>query len=79
MDASVQALWAASSGTPFAPAVAKDTQFMLGFSLLTAATLLAALFTLKRSLASLPLLALPSSAAFAFGVVYMFCAVGVYV
>ncbi|KAL1890831.1 checkpoint clamp complex protein Rad1 [Ceratocystis pirilliformis] len=65
MNASVQALWTASHGNPFAPALDKDSHFTVGFSLVLAATLLAGVFTLKRSIVNIPLLAIPSSAAFA--------------
>ncbi|KAK4164228.1 hypothetical protein QBC43DRAFT_211465 [Cladorrhinum sp. PSN259] len=78
MDSSLLELWQASSGTPFIPTIGKDNQFFVASILLTLALSLSGAFALSRSIATLPL-ALPASAALAFGVVYMFCAVGVYV
>ncbi|KAK3986719.1 hypothetical protein QBC44DRAFT_372895 [Cladorrhinum sp. PSN332] len=78
MDSSLLELWQASSGTPFIPTIGKDNQFLVASILLLLALSLSGAFALNRSLAALPL-AVPASAAIAFGVVYMFCAVGVYV
>ncbi|CAK3733477.1 dna repair [Lecanosticta acicola] len=75
----LHALWDASAKTPFQPAVSKDAQFTVGFSLLVAAFILSGLFGLNLSLKNLPLLGIPASLAFGFGAVYMICAVGVYV
>lgn len=44
---SLQALWEASAGQPFAPAVSKDQQFSIAFFLLLAAFLLSSLFGLS--------------------------------
>ncbi|KAF2169209.1 hypothetical protein M409DRAFT_20432 [Zasmidium cellare ATCC 36951] len=76
---SLQALWEASAGQPFEPAVSKDQQFSIAFFLLLAAFLLSSLFGLNLSLKNIPLYAVPASFAFGFGAVYMICAVGVYV
>jgi len=70
-------VWA--TGRPFLPALGKDTQFFVAFTLLLLGILLTGAFALNRSIVGLPVLGLPASLALAFGVVYMFCAVGVYV
>lgn len=44
---SLQALWEASAGQPFAPAVSKDQQFSIAFFLLLAAFLLSSFFGLS--------------------------------
>ncbi|KAH9826620.1 dna repair protein [Teratosphaeria destructans] len=73
-------LWHASASQPFQPAISKDAQFAVGFSLLLAALVLTGLFGLNNSsLKSLPIYAVPASLACGFGAVYMICAVGVYV
>ncbi|KAH8682443.1 hypothetical protein BX600DRAFT_44625 [Xylariales sp. PMI_506] len=78
MDSTLIQQWDAP-GTPFLPAIGKGTQFFVGFNLLLIGFALTGAFTLNRSLLNLPLLGLPASLALAFGTVYMFCAVGVYV
>ncbi|SPO02120.1 uncharacterized protein DNG_04793 [Cephalotrichum gorgonifer] len=79
MDSSLREIWTAAQGSPFTPAIGKDSQFYVGFGLLVLGILLAGLFTLNRSFASVATLGVPASFAVAVGVVYMFCAVGVYV
>ncbi|KAH6651155.1 hypothetical protein F5144DRAFT_558599 [Chaetomium tenue] len=79
MDSSLHEVWQAAAGSPFVPTVGKDNQFLVGFVLLLLGLGLGGAFTLNRSIVNLPVLAVPASAALAFGVVYMFCAVGVYV
>jgi len=79
MDSSLHEVWQAAAGSPFVPTVGKDSQFLVAIVLLVLALGLGGAFTLNRSVANLPLLAVPASLALAFGVVYMFCAVGVYV
>ncbi|KAH7065307.1 hypothetical protein B0J12DRAFT_30691 [Macrophomina phaseolina] len=72
-------IWEASAAQPYYPAVSKNAQFIVGFSLLLAAFILTGIFGLTRSIATLPVLGVPASLAFGFGSVYMICAVGVYV
>ncbi|KAH7086292.1 hypothetical protein FB567DRAFT_67116 [Paraphoma chrysanthemicola] len=88
-------VWEAASGSPYYPAVGKNTQFTVGFVLLFLSLILGAVFGLStrlfstrlnsrsrqtdRSFTNLPLLGVPASIAFGFGAVYMICAVGVYV
>ncbi|CAK7244893.1 MAG: hypothetical protein STHCBS139747_006456 [Sporothrix thermara] len=79
MDSSLHELWQTASGSPFVPTVGKDNQLFVGFSLLLLGFGLTGSFLLNRSLASVTYLGLPASLALAVGVVYMFCAVGVYV
>ncbi|KAJ9161435.1 hypothetical protein NKR19_g2221 [Coniochaeta hoffmannii] len=79
MDSSLHEVWQAASGSPFLPTVGKGSQFFVGFLLLLIGLALGGLFTLNRSLVNVPVLGIPASLAVAFGVVYMFCAVGVYV
>ncbi|KAL1878609.1 hypothetical protein VTK73DRAFT_7690 [Phialemonium thermophilum] len=79
MDSSLHEVWQAASGSPFLPTIGKHSQFLVGFSLVLIGIILTGLFTLNRSLINIPVLGLPASVALAFGVVYMFCAVGVYV
>lgn len=79
MDSSLHQVWQTASGSPFAPTIGKDNQFFVGFSLLVISIGLTGAFLLNRTLGSLPIYGVPASAAFAIGVVYMFCAVGVYV
>ncbi|KAI9835438.1 MAG: hypothetical protein M1819_002356 [Sarea resinae] len=76
---SLNDVWEAAAGNPFQPAVSKDSQVLVGFSLLLTALLLTGLFGLNRSFKSIPLLGLPASLALGFGAVYTICAVGVYV
>ncbi|KAL3958468.1 hypothetical protein ACCO45_006630 [Purpureocillium lilacinum] len=79
MDSSLQEVWQAAAGSPFLPTVGKGSQFLVGFVLLANGLVGTGVFALNRSLANLTILGIPSSLAIAFGVVYMFCAVGVYV
>ncbi|CAG7561281.1 hypothetical protein NW752_003511 [Fusarium irregulare] len=79
MDSSLHEVWQAAAGSPFFPTVNKDTQFTLAFALLFVGFFLAGVFALNRTFINVPLLGVPASLAIAFGVVYMFCGVGVYV
>ncbi|KAL7969318.1 hypothetical protein HDV63DRAFT_405161 [Trichoderma sp. SZMC 28014] len=79
MDSSLHQVWQAAAGSPFLPAVGKDSQFTIAFVLLTLSLAATGVFALNRSLVSVIALGVPASAAIAFGTVYMFCAVGVYV
>ncbi|KAI8933672.1 hypothetical protein NX059_009391 [Plenodomus lindquistii] len=72
-------VWEAAAASPFSPAIGKDSQFAVGFTLLAISLVLSTIFGLNRSLVNLPVLAAPASIAFGFGAVYMICAVGVYV
>ncbi|KAK0657605.1 hypothetical protein B0T16DRAFT_453045 [Cercophora newfieldiana] len=79
MDSALHEVWQAASGRPFVPTIGKDSHFLIGFSLLILGIGLSGAFVINRSLVNVPVLGLPASLALAFGVVYMFCAVGVYV
>jgi len=79
MDSSLHEVWQAAAGSPFLPAVGKGSQFLVGFVLLLLGVAITAFFALNRSLINVPLLGVPASLAIAYGTVYMFCAVGVYV
>ncbi|KAH7156499.1 hypothetical protein EDB81DRAFT_880816 [Dactylonectria macrodidyma] len=79
MDSSLHEVWQAAAGSPFNPSIGKDSQFLISFLLLALGIILTGAFALNRSLINVPLLGIPASTAIAFGVVYMFCAVGVYV
>ncbi|WPJ58961.1 hypothetical protein SMAC4_13120 [Sordaria macrospora] len=87
MDSPLLEVWHGASASPFLPTIGKGTQFPVAFLLLLIGFTLTGAFTLNRSIINLPLLGIPASLAFAyvpvvprlFGVVYMFCAVGVYV
>ncbi|KAM5384469.1 hypothetical protein ACJZ2D_001505 [Fusarium nematophilum] len=79
MDSSLHEVWQAAAGSPFFPTVNKGSQFWVAFFLLLLGLSLTGVFALNRSLVNVPVLGIPASLAIAFGVVYMFCAVGVYV
>lgn len=79
MDSSLHEVWQAAAGSPFLPTIGKGTQFLVGFVLLLLGVAITAFFALNRSLVNVPLLGVPASLAIAYGTVYMFCAVGVYV
>ncbi|KAI1740328.1 hypothetical protein F4680DRAFT_448084 [Xylaria scruposa] len=80
MDSSLHELWhTTASGSPFQPAVGKGSQFFVGFVLLLIGLALTGGFAFNRSLVNLPVYGVPAGLAVAFGTVYMFCAVGVYV
>ncbi|KAH9880728.1 hypothetical protein IAQ61_001022 [Plenodomus lingam] len=72
-------VWEAASASPFIPSIGKDSQFVVGFTLLAISLVLSTIFGLNRSFVNLPVLGVPASLAFGFGAVYMICAVGVYV
>ncbi|MCJ1426894.1 ssDNA endodeoxyribonuclease [Sticta canariensis] len=76
---SLNEVWVAAAGHPFHPVVAKERQFLVGFTLLLTGFVLTGLFSLNRSLKNILILGIPASLAFSFGAVYMICAVGVYV
>ncbi|KAL2270856.1 hypothetical protein VTJ83DRAFT_227 [Remersonia thermophila] len=79
MDSSLHEVWQAAAGSPFVPTIGKDNQFLVALTLLLLGFSLGGAFALNRSIVNLPALAVPASLALAFGVVYMFCGVGVYV
>ncbi|KAI0434964.1 hypothetical protein F5Y09DRAFT_156764 [Xylaria sp. FL1042] len=79
MDSSLHELWHTASGSPFQPTVGKGSQFFVGFVLLLLGLGLTGGFAFDRSLIGLPVYGVPAGLAIAFGTVYMFCAVGVYV
>ncbi|KAF2731595.1 hypothetical protein EJ04DRAFT_610257 [Polyplosphaeria fusca] len=72
-------VWEAASTSPYSPSVGKGAQFTIAFLLLFTSLFLAGVFSLNRSIITLPILGIPASLAFGFGAVYMICAVGVYV
>ncbi|KAI1378659.1 hypothetical protein F4677DRAFT_374101 [Hypoxylon crocopeplum] len=79
MDSSLHEIWQTAPGSPFLPTVGKGSQFLVGFLLLLFGLFVTGAFALNRSFANLPIYSVPASLAVAFGTVYMFCAVGVYV
>ncbi|KAG6068684.1 hypothetical protein E4U30_000531 [Claviceps sp. LM220 group G6] len=79
MDSSLHEVWRAAEGSPFLPAIGKNSQFLVAFFLVLLGVFITGVFALNRSLISLTTLGIPASLAFAFGTVYMFCAVGVYI
>jgi hypothetical protein len=79
MESSLHSAWESASGNPFTPTIGKDSQFFVGFTLLTIGLLLTGFFGLNRSIINLPLVGIPASLVIGFGAVYMICAVGVYV
>ncbi|KAK2029979.1 hypothetical protein LX32DRAFT_587582 [Colletotrichum zoysiae] len=79
MDSKLLEVWQAAASTPFNPAVGKDTQFFVAFLLLLIGVGFTGVFALNRSITNILVLGVPASAVIAFGTVYMFCAVGVYV
>ncbi|GAB0136988.1 hypothetical protein EsDP_00005271 [Epichloe bromicola] len=79
MDSSLHEVWQAAAGSPFLPTVGKNSQFLVAFLLMLLGIFITGLLALNRSLVNLTTLGIPASLAFAFGTVYMFCAVGVYV
>lgn len=76
---SLYEIWEAAASSPFTPAVSKDSQLTVGFTLLLIGVIFTGLFGLNRSLPSVALFGLPASLAFGFGAVYTICGVGVYV
>jgi uncharacterized membrane protein (DUF485 family) len=79
MDPSLHDVWVAAESSPFRPSIAKDSQFTIGFGLLLLGLAFSGVFALSPSALNVPVIGVPASLALAFGVVYMFCAVGVYV
>ena len=47
MDSSLHEVWTAAQGSPFVPAIGKDSQFYVGFGLLTLGLFIAGVFTLS--------------------------------
>jgi hypothetical protein len=54
MDSSLHQVWESASGSPFVPTIGKDSQFFVGFSLLTIGLLLTGLFGLSEFPEHLP-------------------------
>lgn len=79
MDSSLYQLWQESSSDLFQPALAKGNQTIAAALLLALGITSTGLFALNRSFINIVALGVPASLALAFGVVYLFCAVGVYV
>ncbi|PTB54979.1 hypothetical protein M431DRAFT_5581 [Trichoderma harzianum CBS 226.95] len=79
MDSSLYQVWQSAAGSPFLPVIAKESQFTVAFALLSLGLAFTGIFALNHSLVSVVALGVPASLAIAFGTVYMFCAVGVYV
>ncbi|KAG5989091.1 hypothetical protein E4U52_005923 [Claviceps spartinae] len=75
MDSSLHEVWRAAEGSPFLPAIGKNSQFLVAFFLVLLGVFITGVFALNRSLISLTTLGIPASLAFAFGTVYMFCAI----
>ncbi|ROV96350.1 hypothetical protein VPNG_09055 [Cytospora leucostoma] len=78
-DSTLVEVWQTAAGNPFLPTVGKGTQFLIAFVLLLLGLAAFAVFALNRSIINLSLIGVPASVAIAYGTVYMFCAVGVYV
>ncbi|KAI1609356.1 hypothetical protein EDD37DRAFT_653680 [Exophiala viscosa] len=76
---SLYEVWQAAASSPFQPTVGKDSQLILGLSLLLIGFVLTGLFGLNRSALSVPLFGIPASLAFGFGAVFAICGFGVYV
>ena len=76
---SLHEVWLAAADSPFQPTISKDSQLIVGLTLILIGFVLTGLFGLNKSFASLPLFGIPASLAFAFGAVYTICGVGVYV
>ncbi|PBP19333.1 Rad1-domain-containing protein [Diplocarpon rosae] len=74
MESSLHQVWESAAGNPFVPTIAKDSQFSVGFSLLSLGLLLTGYFGLNRSVLNIPLIGVPASLSIAFGAVYMICA-----
>jgi len=49
MDSSLHEVWQAASGSPFVPTIGKDSQFLVGFTLLVLGLLLTGTFTLSKA------------------------------
>ncbi|KAI9830014.1 MAG: hypothetical protein M1826_005187 [Phylliscum demangeonii] len=60
----LELVWEGASGNSFSPAIAKKSQFVVGFTLLLLAFVLTGFFSLNRSLVTLPLVGIPASLAF---------------
>ncbi|KUI57141.1 hypothetical protein VP1G_04461 [Cytospora mali] len=79
MDSKLVEVWQTAAGNPFLPTIGKGTQFLVAFVLLILGLSAFGIFALNRSLLNVPVIGIPASLAIAYGTVYMFCAVGVYV
>ncbi|EJT68189.1 hypothetical protein GGTG_14232 [Gaeumannomyces tritici R3-111a-1] len=79
MDPSLTSAWQASANDLFVPAISKGNQSLLAFFLLALAVTSTGVFAMNRSFVNIFLLGVPASLALGFGLVYLFCAVGVYV
>ncbi|KAI1115721.1 hypothetical protein F5Y14DRAFT_112792 [Nemania sp. NC0429] len=79
MDSSLYEIWHTAPGSKFEPVIGKGSQFFVGFVLLLLGLGLTGGFAFNRSLVNIPVYGVPAGLAIAFGTVYMFCAVGVYV
>ncbi|KIV82311.1 hypothetical protein PV11_04431 [Exophiala sideris] len=76
---SLYEVWQAAASNPFQPTIGKDSQLIIGLTLLLIGFVLTGLFGLNRSALSVPLFGIPASLAFGFGAVYAICGFGVYV
>ncbi|PKS12706.1 hypothetical protein jhhlp_000914, partial [Lomentospora prolificans] len=66
MDSSLVEVWQAAQGSPYFPAVGKDSQFLIAIILLLSGLVGFGTFSLKRSFANIPILGIPSSLAIAY-------------
>ncbi|KAK6450616.1 hypothetical protein FP744_10006866 [Trichoderma asperellum] len=66
MDSSLHQVWQAAAGSPFLPAVGKESQFIIAFVLLTLSLAITGVFALNRSLVSVIALGVPASLAIAY-------------
>ncbi|KAK6539307.1 hypothetical protein TWF694_009541 [Orbilia ellipsospora] len=72
-------LWTASANTPFSPVIGKSLHGTVAFFLLAIGAVLTIIFSINKSLALAPVIAIPASIAFGIGSVYAMAAGGVYV
>ncbi|XMA18306.1 hypothetical protein WAI453_011097 [Rhynchosporium graminicola] len=66
MDSSLHQVWESAAGNPFVPTIAKDSQFFVGFTLLSIGLLLSGYFGLNRSVLNIPLIGIPASLSIAY-------------
>ncbi|KAK6344790.1 hypothetical protein TWF718_006747 [Orbilia javanica] len=72
-------LWNAAASTPFSPIIGKNLHSPVAFLLLAIGAILTVVFSINKSLALAPAIAIPASVAFGIGSVYALAAGGVYV
>ncbi|KAK1835498.1 repair protein Rad1/Rec1/Rad17-domain-containing protein [Podospora conica] len=68
MDSSLHEVWQAASSQPFLPTVGKNSQFLVGFTLLVGGLLLSAIFAIQRSFSNLAVIGVPAALALGFAI-----------